>query len=803
MPGGTREIMRSGDMPRIARLNRVYLLPAAAEDDGTPVAVRTSMFYSAERGDALDTRIDAVEDTITSSTIYSVSWSDLQGRTGSFDGQGAIVMDSDMGNHNDATPTGYNGDTVRNAGYYRWDDTISRWDWIAESASEDALEEMELRYRPGDTPKAFDLGIAYPGDTEYGRAVLTDEATTVIPESFTALEEETSLELRVGYFRLSDAVDPDNDAVQVKLAFYDSNKALLETLVLETRLGLLVADGRQEVFRVITRLAGVYGATTIAPPLGAVYAKPIIQFFGIDHETGADLIMLRSVPRWVEEAGKVRAEGVYTPLLDFEWPEEWIPETEVARTIFVSEGGNNSKDGRSLRNAVRSVEQARDIAVAFPDTRWSIQMYPGDYPSSGHIDMPDNVAEIAGVSSQRSVKFTPTAGNETKNIFRLGSGGMLRNLSATGWRVDDFENPTEGFLASFRPDAVIARAVYVEHCVMYRPQEAVLIPAPLDPLNGNPSVGNGPGLALADANIASPYSPFAQMMVEASTNSAPNGMGIVARGNTYVNAINMVSLWAHKHYVAQGGALLALTNCETQMGDYTMWSEGSRKVLRVPTGLGVPVSDPVSAATLAAAKASIVNAMWSAVGSAYSVDEAASRRDAGILVDSLVYDIQAGQQESTEIFLTGLFLDGVFVAPGAENAFIAGWNAIRTRIDELIPPTPTRTFANSLLNLIIATVQNPSFRTKPSEVNANPVKISVPFGGVNRRAFFRKTRDARQTIVEKELGRVVFAGADDTGRQYLIGGAIVNSNTGVLEGPPINRTINPLAMRIALTFGNR
>jgi len=798
MPGGTREIMRAGDMPRIASLNRVYLIPAAAESDGTPVAIRSNLFYSAQDGGVLEDRVGAVESSITTSTFYAVSWAALSAKTGQFDGQGAIVIEDDTGTHQDATASGYNGPTVPNAGFYTWNSGISRWDWISQSASDNALENADLRYRPGDVPWVFDLGITSPATTSLGRVVLANEATTVSSESFVAIEETTSLEFRVSYFRDTNPADPDNDAVQVKVLFYDSGKNLIESRTLVTHLGLLVADGRQEVFRVITWDSSIYGAEAVIPPSGTVYVRPLIEFYGIDHSTGADLLMVCAAPKWAEEAGRLRAESLYTPSLDFEFNEDWIPDFSVARTIFVSQGGDNGNNGESLRSAVRSIEAARDLVEASEDPT-SIVVYPGRYETSGHIDVSDNCTEIVGIMGQRSVVVAPTAGNEGKNVFRGGSGFMLRNMSAQGFQVDDFDNPTEGFLMSFRPDAVIYRALYMDHCVNYRALPATLMPPPLDPENGNPSMSKGPGLVLADGNVVSGYSPFAQIMVEASTNSSPNGMGCVVKGEAFVNLINAVMLWSHKHVMALDGGTALLNNCSTQMGDYTLWSEGFRNEVRLASVVGAIGKFSSDAATVEAARTTLINA---AVAAAPGADATSTERDAGILVDAIRYDMIGGTTESIKIFTRGLFPHGAFVS-STTAPFVASFNAMKTAINGLGISAGSKTMAEALIDAIVATVNAPVFQKVPSIIRANQIQFELPFGGVNARAFARPARAVRDTVVQKRLGTVQYSGVDGRGEQFFSGGASVEPVSGQFKGPPVARTIQPFATRAALISGGQ
>lgn len=75
-------------------------------------------------------KIEELRSQITSGGLSAATWSDLMVLTGATDGAGAEVLDSDSGNHLDATVTGYDGATVSNAGRYSWSAIWSRWVWI-------------------------------------------------------------------------------------------------------------------------------------------------------------------------------------------------------------------------------------------------------------------------------------------------------------------------------------------------------------------------------------------------------------------------------------------------------------------------------------------------------------------------------------------------------------------------------------------------------------------------------------------------------------------------------------------------
>ncbi|WBH17044.1 hypothetical protein [Sphingomonas radiodurans] len=476
----------------------------------------------------------------------------------------------------------------------------------------------------------------------------------------------------------------------------------------------------------------------------------------------------------------------------------------VERVIYVSQGGDDANNGEALHNAVRSIEAARDLVAAY-DGPATIMVYPGEYRTAGHIDFPDNCTGVIGTGAARSTRILPTVGNEEKNQFRMGDGGYVQGFSFEGWRVDDLDDPSEGFAISFRPGAIIRRTVYAHNITVWRGGPPALIPPPLDRLNGNPMVGRGGGVALADRAVVSGYSVFPQIMLWGATPVSPNGIGYCAKNGAFINGINAVALWMHKQYLCLSGGQMILTNCASQFGDYTLWSEGSTQEVVPGVSIG-PVSVQTAASNAVVAnKAAILDAMWTATDAAFPyfcLNEGKTRTDATILLDSIAFDFAAGQQESVQRFASGMFNyagDRVFpveVLP----AFVFAWNNMRAQIKALVGADADN-MIDGLIDALIATVTAPVKRTKPSNIIAVGHQWNAVMAGVNGRALSRPSLDVPDSIVERDLGTITYSGIDERGKFYFTGGALVNPLTGQFEGPPVDRTILPRARRAATIVG--
>ena len=483
-----------------------------------------------------------------------------------------------------------------------------------------------------------------------------------------------------------------------------------------------------------------------------------------------------------------------------------IPQSHVVEhTLYVSAGGDDALSGRNESKAVATIEQAVAIAEASPEDSFAIYVFPGVYYTDGHIDVPDNVTGIVAATNSRSTKIRPTAGNEVKNVFRLGDGGYVEGFSFEGWEVDDLDNPSEGFAISFRPGAVIRRTVFAFNITVFRGEPATLIPPPLDRANGNPLVGNGPGVALADKAVVSQYSVFPQIMLWGATPVSPNGIGYCAKNGAFLNGINAVALWMHKHYMALSGGEIILTNCASQFGDFSLWSEGfTYEVVPEKTEVAL-VTDTVTADAIVTNTQSIIDSMWDALRAEFdSPPEFNTRKDAAIFLKAMEFDLRVGEQESIRRFAKGLFdYKGDFVASELLiEEFKFTFNHMRDSI-KAFAPAGTDPTIDALVALINATLDNPVKRVKPSKITSVGHQWNNVMAGVNGRALDKSSLDVPQSIIQRNLGEVTFSGIADSGKQYFSGGAIVNPLTGKLEGPPIGRTIDPRARRAAIIAGGQ
>jgi len=478
----------------------------------------------------------------------------------------------------------------------------------------------------------------------------------------------------------------------------------------------------------------------------------------------------------------------------------------VENTLFVQKGGSDYNSGKSWNDAYLTIEKALEATEARAALTL-IDIAPGTYTTQGHLDMPDNTLIRA---AHRSVVIRPEVGYEERNVFRMGSGCFIEGPVFEGWRLDDLDNPTEGFAISFRPGAVITRAPYAHKIVVRTNPFWGAVAPPLDRANANPLVGRGAGVVLADGAVCSPYSIYPNIMTWGATPVSHNGIGYVAKNGALINAVNAVSIWAHKHFLALSGGQIILSSCSTQFGDFTMVSEGSRQIV-LPTEVteGSLSVQTTAANAIDAAKDTIIDNMWNAlVAGNYTTtwdaeDETFTRRDAGTFLQSMYWVLLTANEKPMLDFAKGLFdtLGNKVYSSDKEAAFIFSFQNMRDQMKALAGVgTAADTIIDNLVAALVNTLENTVTATEPSTITA----IGHTWTGIMAGVALTKIPPARnfatieESILELENGVVIASGQDDQGSALFIGGMKIDADTGELTGPPFEQSVNRIATRAAI-----
>ena len=300
-------------------------------------------------------------------------------------------------------------------------------------------------------------------------------------------------------------------------------------------------------------------------------------------------------------------------------------------------------------------------------------------------------------------------------------------------------------------------------------------------------------------------------MTWGATPVSQNGIGYCAKNGGLVNAVNAISIWAHKHFLALDGGQIILSSCATQFGDFTLVAEGVRYLVVPPdANETLLVVDATAAAAIDAASATIVDDMWSAlVSNGYTTgwtaaDELYTRRDAAELIQVVSWVLQSANDKPIKDFTKGLFdTQGVsIIDAGKETAFIYAFQYIRDALKALanVGAGADALIDELINNVLLATVASPPLVTEPSTITAIGHTWTAIFAGValTKLPPARNSGIIEESILELNNGLVIASGQDDQGSALFIGGMKIDADTGELSGPPFEQSVNRIATRASI-----
>lgn len=477
----------------------------------------------------------------------------------------------------------------------------------------------------------------------------------------------------------------------------------------------------------------------------------------------------------------------------------------VENVFYIQKAGNDENNGNTWDSAFATFEKAIQVA----ETRGSltlIEVGPGEYTTQGHLDMPDNTMVHC---SYRTVYIRPETGFEQRNVFRMGNNCFIEGPIFEGWQLDSLTNPTEGFAVSFRPGALITRAPYVHKITVRTDPYWTTIAPPLDRDNANPLVGVGAGVAIADGAVCSPYSVYPNIMTWGATPVSHNGIGYVAKNGALINAVNAISIWAHKHFLAIDGGQLILSGCSTQFGDYTMVAQGVRYLIVPEQISSTLIIDTVGAAEIMSNANTIIDNMWNdLVSNGFTTtwnaaDETYTRRDAVSFLQSMSWVLQAANEKPMLDLAKGFFNtqgDPVF-AFDKLGAFIHSFEFMRDAIKALPNiGTVSDGLVDDLVAALSVTITSPAKIAQPSTITAIGHTWTAILAGVALTKIppAKNYASIEESIQELNNGIVIASGQDDQGSALFIGGMKIDADTGELSGPPFEQAVNRIATRTAI-----
>lgn len=486
---------------------------------------------------------------------------------------------------------------------------------------------------------------------------------------------------------------------------------------------------------------------------------------------------------------------------------EFVGKIPIGNTFFVSKNGSDLNDGLSWDTAFATIEKAIIEADARNGLTTLIDIGPGDYETEGNLDLPDNCMVRA---VHRTVVIKPKAGFAQRNVFRMGSGCFIEGPLFEGWQLDSLTNPTVGFAISFRPDAVITRAPYAHKIAVRTPPSWDYVAPPLDAANSNPLVPVGAGVVLADGAVCSPYSIYPNIMTWGATPVSHNGIGYLAKNGALINAVNAVSIWSHKHFVAANGGQIILSSCSTQFGDYTLVADGGRNILS-PTEVSITLDIQVNAANaINNARTTIINSLWgNLVSQGYTTtwnaeDEADIRIESNTFLQTMLWTLQTANEKPMLDFAKGLYNyngNTVFTTD-KKAAYVYSFQFMRDQIQALSGVNANADIiVGNLVTALTTSINTPTIRVEPSVITAIGHTFTGVLAGVALTKIppVRNSATIQDSILEINNGTVIASGQDDQGNAIFVGGLEINAETGELSGPPFEQAVNRIATRTSIS----
>ncbi len=524
----------------------------------------------------------------------------------------------------------------------------------------------------------------------------------------------------------------------------------------------------------------------------------------------------------------------------------------VEKVFYVAEDGSDSNDGKSLSFPFRTIKAATIAASASlaanpgtPVYRQSIQVKSGYYTEEAPITVPSNVAILG--DDLRTVVVSPTTATSGSNLFLMNNGTYCWGLRLEGCKIDDLEDPRNGFFFAFAPNAYIVTSPYVQNCsAIHTPADKFY--TPLDSGSANPLIGNGPGGMIVDDSVLHPYSPLKSMIVDAYTQVAFNGIGICVRGRGYAQLVSFFTNFSRVGTYCIEGGHASLLNSNTTFGDFGLRAKGKRMLVK-PDISAVSASIDVSGSLLVRAQKSniqtyMINKLSQSGSFASSYVSGSGTRyestitDSGLLIDAIADDLLSPGAARTSQFISGLFKGqdtssgSVYTLPIASGStftegaisvipqnisntsgsltgdFLKAWDYMK----EYIVTDPSGNFStlstpaknkieqlfNVLLTTIAAVVVNGAGKEYLQEFGSLITSTSHDFSyagsGVNFLALPINQGGVGETnvalrIYEEDGGRVFHTSGDETGDFYAGNDFIIRQATGTIEGRTFTKAI--------------
>ena len=541
--------------------------------------------------------------------------------------------------------------------------------------------------------------------------------------------------------------------------------------------------------------------------------------------------------------------------------EQLTPRKNVERTIYVSMGGNDDNNGRSIYKPLQTINKALLVANTIINTEGEsggpcvIIVHPGEYEVEAQTEIPRNVT-MYGYDA-RATKLRIASGYEANNMFLMNSGIKVRGFTITGLRhepewyqnslyVDpadgktksslDYGPPKYGYAFSFKPGAFITRSPYIGDCAVLHDLSYQQMSAPQDRDAGNPLVPMTGGNLYADGSICDPDSPLRSVVVDSFTAVNPNGVGYAIVNNALVQLVSIFTNWSRVGIWAHAGGQATIVNSNATFGDYAFASTGFRYTVRVD---GVEDKTKLVVANNVATyiKNNIEDIVDTLMNISYPTINNFSTlflsdpvtanlvsRDTRTIITETTEDLKTGQDKSAIFWIQSLFTTntaGPYTAnsvyafdPSFVPYFAESWRLLR---DELkyrttlvsSPEGGANDMIDEIFLLANNVILNPQDYTTifQSKIEAASHQFSYAGSGVNYNALpFGQRASGTPTIPTTNLyqsnGGVIYATFNtEQGDTYLGTDLRVDFDRSTIEGQAFSRGVQNITLPLIVGIG--
>ena len=220
---------------------------------------------------------------------------------------------------------------------------------------------------------------------------------------------------------------------------------------------------------------------------------------------------------------------------------------------------------------------------------WIIYCAPGVYQEESSIVVKARNLSIVG-ASMRSTFIHPTTATQLNTMFKVDSGFYLTQFTVAGLKAAGARgtstidpDPTTGlpaqqaFVCEFRPGCIIRKSPYIQNCTHFSDES--IDNDNFDPNNlqgeaGDVTSGVTAGGILCDGAVPALASPLRSFVVDAFTQIALGGPGILCTNNGYAQLVSFFGTFCWYHAKARNGGQLNLSNCTTDFGEYGLIADG-------------------------------------------------------------------------------------------------------------------------------------------------------------------------------------------------------------------------------------